>query len=229
MPDFARYIEEMTADLQTAFGDRLCYVGLQGSYLRGEAHAGSDLDLMVVIDALTPHDLDTYRACLANRSSDIPSCGFLCGKEELSAWNPLEILHLRHSTRNLYGELAPLLPPGTLEEHRRYVQLSLGNLYHALCHRYVHGAVQGRAQSLGSHEKELFFILQDLHYLRCGDFAPTRAALYDALAPAERAVWDAVKRAQDDPEHCDFAGTFALLFGWCQSTMQEIDDPIHKI
>ncbi|MBQ9141799.1 MAG: nucleotidyltransferase domain-containing protein [Lachnospiraceae bacterium] len=29
------------------FGDRLLYVGLQGSYLRGEATESSDIDIMV--------------------------------------------------------------------------------------------------------------------------------------------------------------------------------------
>ena len=53
MQNITQYIDEMIADLHNTFGTRLCYVGLQGSYLRGEAHDGSDLDLMVVIDALT--------------------------------------------------------------------------------------------------------------------------------------------------------------------------------
>lgn len=224
MPDTERYIEEMIADLRTAFGARLCYVGLQGSYLRGEAHAGSDLDLMVVIDALTPRDLDTYRACLVNRGDEIQSCGFLCGKDALAAWNPLEILHLRYSTRDLYGMLEPLLPPTSMEEHRRYVQLSLGNLYHALCHRYVHTSPENSRKKLGNHEKELFFILQDLHYLRSGNFMPTRDALSDVLPLSDRAVWDAVKHAQNASDRYDFGGTFALLFGWCQSVMQEISD-----
>ncbi len=229
MPDFQRYIQEMTADLRTAFGERLCYVGLQGSYLRGEAHDGSDLDLMVVIEALTPADLDTYRACLANRGEEIPSCGFLCGREELSAWNPLEILHLRYSTKDLIGELARLVPPADMEDHRRFVQLALGNLYHALCHRYVHGSEKGRTASLGSHEKELFFLLQDLHFLRSGEFAPTRTALYDALIPSDRAVWDAVKTAHAHPDSCDYDSAFAELFAWCQSVMREIDNAKQRL
>ena len=216
------YINEMIADLLAAFGERLCYVGLQGSYLRGEEHEGSDLDLMAVIDALTPADLETYRACLAHRGDAIPSCGFLCGREELLCWNPLEILHLQHSTKDLYGSLAPLLPPTSMEEHRRFVQLSAGNLYHALCHRYVHGPKEGRALSLGSHEKELFFLLQDLHFLRTGVFASSRMALYDALAPEERAVWDTVKTAQENPEGWDYNAAFERVFRWCQSVLTEI-------
>ena len=224
MADYLRYIEDMLVHLREAFGQRLCYVGLQGSYLRGEAHDGSDLDLMVVIDALTPQDLDRYRACLSFMGEEIPSCGFLCGREELAAWNPLEAAHVLHSTKDLFGTLAPLLPPYDREDHRRYAQLSLGNLYHALCHRYVHTLPENSRAKLGHHEKELFFILQDLHYLRTGVFPPTRAALYDALSDEDRAVWDAVTEARDHAESYDFPSAFVLVFGWCQSVMQEIAD-----
>ena len=221
MNGWEQYTENMISDLRAAFGDRLCCVGLQGSYLRGEAHEGSDLDLMVVIDALTPADLAVYRACLANRGDTIPSCGFLCGRAELAAWNPQEILHLRHSTKDLYGTLAPLLPQVDMDEHRRYVRLALGNLYHALCHRYVHGAEQGRAKSLLGHEKELFFLLQDLHFLRTGEFPPSRAALYDALPSDDRAVWDAVKAMCGNSDEA-YEDAFAAVFTWCQKTLAEI-------
>ena len=224
MNDWRTYAENMIRDLTASFGKRLCYVGLQGSYLRGEAHEDSDLDLMVVIDALTPADLDTYRACLANRGDSIPSCGFLCGRDELAAWNPQEILHLRHSTKDLYGTLDALLPQVTLDDHRRYVQFAAGNLYHALCHRYVHGSKEGRAISLGSHEKELFFLLQDLHFLREGKFAQSRVGLYEMLPSKERAVWDAVKEARDTPDFCGYDTAFSLVFAWCRDVMVEIAD-----
>jgi hypothetical protein len=109
-----------------------------------------------------------------------------------------------------------------MEDHRHFVQLSAGNLYHALCHRYVHGGEEGRAISLGSHEKELYFLLSDLHYLRTGDFPPTRNALYEVLSPFDRAVWDAVKEARDTPDGCDYDAAFARVFSWCQSVLAEI-------
>ena len=55
------YLARLTARLTEAFGARLIYVGLQGSYLRGEAGPDSDIDAMVVLDRLTPADLDAYR------------------------------------------------------------------------------------------------------------------------------------------------------------------------
>ena len=42
------YIDELTDKLINAFGKRLEYVGLQGSYLRHEETKNSDIDIMVV-------------------------------------------------------------------------------------------------------------------------------------------------------------------------------------
>lgn len=56
----------MTSLLKRQFGSRLLYVGLQGSYLRGEATDSSDIDIMTMIDGLSVYDLNVYRK--VNRS-----------------------------------------------------------------------------------------------------------------------------------------------------------------
>ena len=47
------YLPALIAQLRRNFGPRLRYVGLQGSYLRGEATEDSDLDVMVVLSRLS--------------------------------------------------------------------------------------------------------------------------------------------------------------------------------
>jgi predicted nucleotidyltransferase len=39
-------------------------MGLQGSWLRGEAHENSDIDIMVILDGFSVRDMDTYRGIL---------------------------------------------------------------------------------------------------------------------------------------------------------------------
>ena len=51
------YIASLINLLQPVFGERLIYVGLQGSYLRGEATETSDIDIMAVIRDMTVADL----------------------------------------------------------------------------------------------------------------------------------------------------------------------------
>jgi len=46
--------------LKESFGERIYFVGLQGSYGRGEATEKSDIDVVVILDELTAEDIKTY-------------------------------------------------------------------------------------------------------------------------------------------------------------------------
>ena len=94
------YIDELTDILKDAFGERLVYIGLQGSYLRNEETDNSDIDIMAVIDDLSVEDLKTYQEALVSIGNFDKSCGFICGKTDLEHWNPLEICHLLNTTKD---------------------------------------------------------------------------------------------------------------------------------
>ena len=138
MFDQEKYLADLIMNCRSAFGERLLYMGLQGSWLRGEAHENSDIDIMVLLDRFSVRDMDTYRGILREIGFYERSCGFICGKDEMKCWNPLEVCQLRQTTKDLVGVLTDYLPPATREDEINYVNLSLGNLYHELCHRYIH-------------------------------------------------------------------------------------------
>ncbi len=98
------------------------------------------MDIMVVIDSLSVSDLSEYRNIVMSLDDYDKSCGFICGKQELKNWNPLEICNLIHSTGDCYGELLTLVTDYTEEDVRNFTKLSLNNLYHEICHRYIHAA-----------------------------------------------------------------------------------------
>lgn len=50
--------------LNTTFAERVWFAGLQGSYARGEATETSDIDLVVILDQLTPADIQSYHTIL---------------------------------------------------------------------------------------------------------------------------------------------------------------------
>jgi hypothetical protein len=196
------------------------YVGLQGSYLRGEAGDNSDIDIMVVIDRLSLADLDRYRAILLSLEEPEKSCGFLCSKTDLANWNPLEICQLLNSTKDYYGSLKPLLPAYTNEDVQDFVKLGINNLYHEICHRYIHAGHEASAKALPGAYKSVFFILQNIYYLEYGEYISQKAQLLTLLSGKNQAVLDRAMRLSAG-EAFDFADSFALLFTWCQDTLQE--------
>lgn len=90
MFDLDKYLADLILNCRSAFGERLLYMGLQGSWLRGEAHENSDIDIMVILDRFSVRDMDTYRGILREIGFYERSCGFICGEDEMKRWNPLE-------------------------------------------------------------------------------------------------------------------------------------------
>ena len=207
------YLTRLTGLLTDAFGPRVIYVGLQGSYLRGDAGPDSDIDVMVVLDRLTPADLDAYRRIIRTLEAPEKSCGFICGRDDLARWNPLEICHLTHATRDVYGRLTDLVPAWDARDLRSFLQLSVGNLYHALCHSRVHGSPEAQAAAIAAGCKGAFFILQNLHYMDSGVFAANRRTLLPLLSGPDRQVLTL---------HPDAPEAFAILPGWCQATLARL-------
>ena len=80
--------EEFTAAVRAAFGERVYCIGLQGSYGRGEAGPDSDIDVVVILDQLTPRDIKVYQALLAALPTGQRSAGFSTAKGSCWAGNP---------------------------------------------------------------------------------------------------------------------------------------------
>jgi len=209
-----QYISALTAKLKERFDSRLVYVGLQGSYLRGEAAEDSDIDIMVVIKDITAADLSAYREAIASLEHCEKSCGFICGMKELHNWNPLEICHILHTTKDYFGELRELVPAYTEHDVRSFVKLSLGNLYHEICHRFVHSTRDRNEAALPYTYKGVFFILQNLHYLESGSFIATKKELLEVLCGKDRLVLE-TSIALGRGEPYDFDQAFGLLLSWC--------------
>ena len=215
------YIDKLIDSLKDAFGERLVYIGLQGSYLRNEETKNSDIDIMAVIDNISVEDLKTYRKALASIGNFDKSCGFICGKADLEHWNPLEICHLLNTTKDYYGELKKLVPSHTIEDERSYVKLSLNNLYHEICHRYVHAEREYNISKLPITCKAIFFIMQHLYYLSSGNFILTKRELLACVQDEDKTVLELSISLQNYIDY-DFDEAFSVLFNWCQNALSRI-------
>jgi hypothetical protein len=99
--------------------------------------------------------------------------------------------------------------------------MSLNNLYHEICHRYIHGSTEKNVEALPYTYKGVFFILQNLHWLRSGQFPNSRAELLSLLSGKDKLVLEqSMMLSAGDPY--DFAESFQLLFTWCQETLQSL-------
>ena len=60
MIDITTWMSEFLQKLNHKFENRVWFVGLQGSYGRGEARDTSDIDVVVIFDKLSAADIQEY-------------------------------------------------------------------------------------------------------------------------------------------------------------------------
>mgnify|MGYP003296360570 CR=1 FL=1 len=83
MIDINIWTDKFLKALDKTFPDRVYFVGLQGSYARGEATDNSDIDMVVILDELSADDIKIYNSMLDTLPHRELICGFLSGKEEI--------------------------------------------------------------------------------------------------------------------------------------------------
>ena len=85
--------------LEHRFSSRVWFAGLQGSRGRGEAREDSDIDLVVILDTLSPEDIEAYNEMLDMLPDRELICGFLSGKDELLSWEPSDLFQFYYDTQ----------------------------------------------------------------------------------------------------------------------------------
>ncbi len=183
--DLQAWLTDYLAAVRGAFGGRIVCAGIQGSYGRGEAREDSDLDMVLVLDALFPQDLRLYRDVTATLPEREKLCGFVCGRQELAHWERADVLSLYRDTTPLLGDLSFLAPLITEEDARRSVLTAACALYHACCHLYL---FDRSAALLPPLRKSLFFLFRAEYECRTGEYARRKTDLLPKLGSEERAL-----------------------------------------
>ena len=91
MIDITNWMSNFMQTLNKTFENRVWFVGLQGSYGRGEATETSDIDVVVILDELSAKDIQIYNDMLDTLSHRKLICGFLSGKNEIMNWEPSDL------------------------------------------------------------------------------------------------------------------------------------------
>lgn len=195
--DAFAWAEEATGKLKAEFRERLRFVGIQGSCARGEAHEGSDIDLVALLDHVDADDLVRYRAIVQSMPHNELACGFVGSERVLAAWPRHELFQLYHDTHAIFGAL-PDVDPFTRGDALEAARIGASGIYHATCHAYVFDgdAADGILKSLF---KGAFFSLQALQFARTGAYPRTKTDLAAQLEGDEARILEV---GRDWQTHC---------------------------
>lgn len=221
--DIDRWMKDYLQAVRAQFGNRLLFVGLQGSYGRNEATDSSDIDVVLILDRVTAGDLRIYDETISKLPHREKVCGFISGRKELLNWDKADLFQFCHDTTPVLGNLDDLLPMIRRADVRRAILFGACNIYHLCGHNIVH---EKNPEILKSLCKSAFFVMQALQYERTGIYIKTLQELLPLLPPGEQQILQAYMNFKEQclARNADFDPLSECLFNWAGQLIQEYGD-----
>ena len=212
MIDIAVWMDVFLQKLKDTFGNRVWFVGLQGSYGRGEASETSDIDVVVILDDLSFKDVQSYEAMLNTLPHRELICGFLSGKEELLNWEPSDLFRFCHDTTPIQGSLDKVLAMVDEGAVDRAIKIGACNIYHGCVHNMLH---EKNEEILRSLYKSASFVVQASVYRQRGNYIKQQKDLQLLASLNDKQIIDtfAYLKNGGQPDFCEMS---EALFTWCK-------------
>ena len=217
MIDISNWMNSFLKALNETFGDRVWFVGLQGSYGRGEATETSDIDVVVILDELSAKDIEAYNRMLNTLSHRELICGFLSGKDELLNWEPSDLFQFYYDTKPILGNLDALLPLLDAEAVMRAIKIGACNIYHGCVHNMLYEKSEDILRGL---YKSASFVLQAIAFQQTGTYISYQKNLLPVVAPDEHLIVDTFLMLKNGGA-VDFERMSEVLFAWSRKWITE--------
>lgn len=214
MIDIKTWIPQFVRKVEQTFGDRVWFIGLQGSYGRNEATDASDIDVVVILDELRIDDLKTYRDMLDTLPNRDLICGFISGKAELLNWAASDLFQFYYDTEPIKGNLDVLLEKIDKRTVKRAIKIGACNIYHACAHNFVH---EKNYDILRSLYKSAVFVIQAVWFYETGNYIKSKTELQSAIYPPS-AVLDTAQKLKSG-EKVQFDAMSELLINWTNTVI----------
>ena len=214
MIDIKTWVPQFVNKVEQSFGNRIWFIGLQGSYGRNEATDASDIDVVVILDELRIDDLKTYRDMLDTLPNRDLICGFISGKAELLNWEASDLFQFYYDTKPIKGNLDALLEKIDKRSVRRAIKIGACNIYHACVHNFVH---EKNYDILRSLYKSAVFVIQAVWFYETGNYIKSKTELQSAIYPPS-AVLDTAQKLKCG-EKVQFDAMSELLINWTKTVI----------
>ena len=210
MIDINGWMNDFLQKLNEAFANRVWFVGLQGSYGRGEATETSDIDVVVILDELNVSDIQIYQDMLDTLPHRELICGFVSGKDEIMNWEPSDLFQFYHDTTAIKGSLDDLLPLIDDVAIERAIKMGAGNIYHGCVHNMLH---EKNEEILKGLYKAASFVVQAIVFKQTGNYIKHQSRLLQVASVEEQMITETFLKYKNG-ETVDFNAASQILFEW---------------
>ena len=217
MIDITTWMQKFLHSLNETFANRVWFVGLQGSYGRGEAFDTSDIDIVVILDELTTSDIQKYNAMLNTLPHRELICGFVSGKDELLHWEPSDLFQFYYDTTPIKGSLDELLPLLDKVAVERAIKIGVCNIYHGCVHNMLHEKSEDILREL---YKSASFVVQAIVFMQTGRYIKHQGELLQVVSSNEQIIVETFMKLKNGGA-TDFGLMSEALFDWSKKWISE--------
>ena len=210
MIDIKNWMNTFLDALNTTFSDRVWFVGLQGSYGRGEATETSDIDVVIILDQLSATDIQAYNAMLDGLPYRELICGFISGKEELLNWESSDLFQFYYDTTPIKGSLDELLAVIDEASIDRAIKIGACNIYHGCVHNMLHEKSDDILREL---YKSASFVVQAIAFRKTGKYLKQQKELLRVVSSDECGIIETFLSLKSGGK-VDFYLMSEALFNW---------------
>lgn len=213
--EIENWMKQYCGAVRAAFGDRVRYIGLQGSrgrekpdrqrHRRG-VHSGQLL-------SARPGDLSGSREGPAGPGQAVRLRLRYGGAGGLG---PGELFQFRRDTTDWCGRLADLLPPEEPGDARRALHQGACGLYHLCCHNFLHGRSR---EAVAEACKAAVFLLQAKLYVEQGLYCRRRSDLEQHLTGQDLEILQTAQALKAGECREDLTALTDRLFAWCRDVI----------
>ena len=217
MIDITAWMDGFLKALHDTFGNRVWFVGLQGSYGRGEATETSDIDIVVILDELSASDIGEYNVMLDTLPHRELICGFLSGKNELLNWEPSDLFQFYYDTTPIKGSLDELLTLIDETAICRTIKIGACNVYHGCVHNMLHEKSEDILRGL---YKSASFVVQAIAFKQTGKYIKHQKDLLGVVSADEQKIIETFLKLKNG-EVVAFDAMSEELFAWAKKQIVE--------
>ena len=217
MIDITAWMQNFLQSLNETFANRVWFVGLQGSYGRGEATETSDIDIVVILDELSAMDIQTYHDMLDTMSHRELICGFLSGKKVIMNWEPSDLFQFCNDTTPIKGSLEEVLAVVDESAVNRAIKIGACNIYHGCVHNMLHEKSEDILKGL---YKSASFVVQAITFKQTGKYISYQKELLQVVSSDEQVIVETFMNLKNGGT-VDFNLMSETLFAWSKKWISE--------
>ena len=217
MIDITAWMNEFLQKLNHTFENRVWFVGLQGSFARGEATETSDIDVVVILDELSAMDIQNYNKMLNTLPHRELICGFLSGKDDIMNWEPSDLFQFCHDTTPIKGSLDEVLTLVDENAINRAIKIGACNIFHGCVHNMLHEKSEDILRGL---YKSASFVVQAIVFKQTGNYIKHQEELLQAVSSNERGIIETFLNLKNGGT-VDFNSMAETLFDWSKKWIAE--------